>query len=227
MKILVLGDGLLGRELVRQNGWGYLSRKKDGFNITNLESYDKLGIDKFDVIINCIACTKTYSDNREEHWAVNYESVVNLVDYCSSRNIKVVHISTDYIYSGSLECASEEDVPVHLPTWYGYTKLLGDAYAQLNKRNLVIRTSHKPYPFPYGQAWSDQLTNGDYVNTISSLIASLVLKNASGVYNVGTEIKSWYSLTKDEFNTTPSKIPENVPKNVTMSIKKFIDSTKR
>jgi hypothetical protein len=30
MKVLVLGDGLLGNEIIKQTNWDYLSRKKDG-----------------------------------------------------------------------------------------------------------------------------------------------------------------------------------------------------
>ena len=32
-EVLVLGDGLLGRELVSQTNWDYVSRSKDGFDI--------------------------------------------------------------------------------------------------------------------------------------------------------------------------------------------------
>ena len=33
MKIVVLGDGLLGKEIINQTGWDYYSRKKDNLNI--------------------------------------------------------------------------------------------------------------------------------------------------------------------------------------------------
>ena len=33
-KILVLGDGLLGSEMVKQSGWDYVSRKKDNISYT-------------------------------------------------------------------------------------------------------------------------------------------------------------------------------------------------
>jgi hypothetical protein len=34
MNILILGDGLLGSELIKQTGWDYISRKKNGFDFT-------------------------------------------------------------------------------------------------------------------------------------------------------------------------------------------------
>lgn len=226
-KILVLGDGLLGSEIIKQTGWDCISRKKDGFDIQAIEtSYHSFGLNNYNVIINCIAFTDTYSTNKKLHWDINYKSVVFLTDYCEQHNIKLVHISTDYIYANSKTCASETDVPVHLNTWYGYTKLLGDAYVQLNDRNLIIRTSHKPYPFPYKEAWDDQVTNGDYVNIISSLIIKLVNIDASGVYNVGTEEKTWYTLTEEEFNTKPINKPKLAPEDITMNINKLTNAIK-
>ena len=221
MKVLVLGDGLLGRELIDTNGWEFLSRKKDGFDITDAKNFHKFGLNQYDVIVNCIAHTKTYSDERDTHWAVNYVGVVNLTNYCKDNNVRLVHISTDYIYAGSNPQASELDVPVHHGTWYCYTKLLGDAYVQLNENNLIIRTSHKPYPFPYETAWIDQVTNGDYVTVIANLITKLVEKGSVGVFNVGTEMKTWHSLTQQEFKTRPVLKPSCSPGNISMSIDKL------
>lgn len=75
-RVVILGDGLLGKELVNQTNWDNISRKKDGFDITNTSTFDLLletfdGIaqkSKYDTIINCIANTNTYSDDREAHW---------------------------------------------------------------------------------------------------------------------------------------------------------------
>ena len=175
MSVVVLGDGLLGTELVKQTNWDYISRKKDKINIFDFNSW-MFKLNSYDTIINCIANTNTYSNEKEMHWKVNYEFVDTLVTFCNETGKKLVHISTDYIYANSKKEASEEDIPVHLETWYGYTKLLGDAHIQLKSNNyLIIRTSHKQYPFPYKEAWSNQYTNGDYVNVISSLIIKFSL----------------------------------------------------
>jgi dTDP-4-dehydrorhamnose reductase len=221
-KVLVLGDGLLGSEIVKQTGWDYISRKNHRFDIRAIESsYDSFGLNRYNVIINCIAYTDTYSTNKELHLDINYKSVINLSNYCNRNDIKLVHISTDYIYANSISKASEEDVPVHINTWYGYSKLLGDAYVQLNKKNLVIRTSHKPYPFPYQKAWANQFTNGDYVNVIAALIIKLVQLDLNGIYNVGTEEKTWFNLTKEEFNTQPISKPDAAPSDISMNVNKL------
>ena len=38
LNVLVLGDGLLGSEIVKQTGWDYISRKAGTFNIDNLDN---------------------------------------------------------------------------------------------------------------------------------------------------------------------------------------------
>ena len=42
LRVLVLGDGLLGSEIVKQTNWDCISRKGDGFDITDLETYSLL-----------------------------------------------------------------------------------------------------------------------------------------------------------------------------------------
>ena len=226
MNVLVLGDGLLGSELVRQTGWEYLSRKKDQFDLTQTDQFDQFlisGKPKWDVLVNCIAFTNTYSENKEPHWNVNYKAVAELTDFCNQWKIKLVHISTDFVYTNSKHPSAETDVPVHGRNWYSYTKLLADGYIELKSSNfLIIRTSHKPIPFPYPKAWNDQFGSMDYVDKISSLIAQLVKANVSGIYNVGTEVKSIYELAlKTNPNVLPANKPEQVPENTSLDIRKL------
>lgn len=226
MNVLVLGDGLLATELVKQTGWEFISRKKDRIDFTQPESYSNL-IESYDVIINCIACTDTYSTDKQKHWDVNYEGVAELVKLCNSHGSKLVQISTDHIYANSESEATEESIPQPIPTWYGYTKMLGDAHVQLAADSyLVIRESHKPYPFPYKEAWSNQYTSGDYVPVIVELIVKLIKRQVEGVYNVGTEIKTWFNHTKGEFKTRPSSKPDQAPADVTMNLNKLRNALK-
>lgn len=219
MKVLVLGDGLLGSEIVRQTSWDYLSRKKDNFDIRS-SSFD---FENYDVIINCIANTDTYSNDKQSHWDINYVSVIRLANYCTEHNKKLVHISSDYVYTNSIKDVSEDDVPVHGNNWYSYTKLLGDSYVQLNPQNLVLRGTHKPKPFPYPYAWINQVGNFDYVDVIANLYIKLINCDASGVYNVGTDVKTMHSLA---LQTNQKVLPQEVnttqvPGSLTMNIKKI------
>tara|TARA_B100000287_G_scaffold114172_1_gene106295 strand:+ start:791 stop:1450 length:660 start_codon:yes stop_codon:yes gene_type:complete len=219
MRRLILGDGLLGSELVKQTGWDYVSRKKDMMDLDDMISFVG-GIERYDEIINCIAHTDTYDKNKDKHWDVNYKFVVDLVNACSDK--KLIHISTDYVYSGSVKNATENDVPVHNRTWYGYTKLLSDSYVQLKSNNyLLIRCGHKEKPFKYEKAFTNMVGNFDYVDKITSLIIDLIKNDVSGIKNVGTKLKSMYTLAKkSNSNVGKSKCNnELMPKDVSMRIK--------
>lgn len=219
LKIIVLGDGLLGSEIEKQSGWEVFSRKRKNFSISDFPN--QIPTDT-DIIINCIANTDTYSKDGSSHWNTNVLFVDYLIDYCNKNNVKLVHISSDYVYTNSDENADETTVPLHCNNWYGYTKLISDSIIQVRSKNyLVIRCTHKPKPFPYEKAWDDQVGNFDYVDIISKKIIDLVLKNAFGVFNVGTETKTIYDLATHTKVVEPINSPEYVPKNTTMNVKKM------
>jgi dTDP-4-dehydrorhamnose reductase len=225
IKPLVLGDGLLGSEIVKQTGWDYVSRKQNTFDVNKIEKSLFHYNDK--IIINCIANTDTYSTDKTAHWDLNYRFVNDLIDYCNRRSFKLVHVSTDYIYAGSVSNATEEDVPIHCNNWYGYTKLLGDGLVQLKaNKYLLCRCTHKPYPFPYDGAWIDQIGNFDYVNEIASLIVHMINNDLKGVYNVGTEIKTMYELATQTREVKKTFTPSHVPKNQSMNINKMLNVIK-
>lgn len=232
MNIVVLGDGLLGSELIKQTEWDYISRKKDGFDITKPETFVKHFITvydgvifspKYDYIVNCIAYTDTYSPSKELNWNINYKGVADLVDFCNKWNIKLIHISTDYVYTNSVSEASETDIPIHGNNWYSYTKLLADAYIELKSNNyLICRETHKPNPFPYNKAWVDQVGNFDYVDIIAKLIIKLINNNSSGIVNVGTELKSIYDLAlRTNKNILSSIKPDVTPSDTSMNLDKL------
>jgi len=230
--VVILGDGLLGSELSTQTKWDIISRKKDGFGITDpstfsllLETYDGMAQKaKYDTIINCIANTDTYSTDRQAHWDVNYKGVAELVEFCNKWKVKLVHISTDYVYANSTAVPTEEDVPVHQETYYAYTKLLADGYIELRSGDyLLIRATHKPTPFPYEKAWINQVGNFDYVNIIAQMISQLIQSNASGTFNVGTQLKSMFTLAQQtNKEVLPTKKANNlVPGDTIMNLDKL------
>jgi dTDP-4-dehydrorhamnose reductase len=232
MKILVLGDGKLGSEIIKQTNWDYISRKKDGFDFTNARDITKALIEdhhgtilvkKYDAVINCIANTDTYSTEKESMYKVNYEAVANLSDICNAYKIKLVHISTDYVYAGSVNNATEEDMPVPSNNWYTYYKLLADEYIAITNSNyLICRCSFKSKPFEFKYAWYNQIGNFDYVDVITELIIKLVKGDAKGIYNVGTETKTMLDLAKQtKQETQPSQRPDHAPANISIDISKL------
>jgi nucleoside-diphosphate-sugar epimerase len=197
-------------------------------NITDITTWAHLLL-PYDTIINCIAYTNTYDNNKKKHWDVNYKAVVELMDYCNNHNKKLIHVSTDYIYTNSTNPPDEEGVPVHQATYYAYTKLLADGYIELKGKNyLILRGTHKPTPFPYEGAWTNHLGNFDYIDVIVDFYIKLIKKDAKGLFNVGTEFKSMHRLAKrTKPNVKPIynndiKVPLNVSMNVS-KLNKFLD----
>lgn len=232
MKVLVLGDGKLGSELVKQTGWNYISRKQNNFNIHNLNQFDFYFIGnydgviywkEYDVIVNCIANTSTYGGDKKSIYETNYIFPKNLSDYCHNNKIKLVHISTDYIYANSVSFATEESIPSPLSSWYTYYKLLADEYISLtNPNHLICRCSFKSNPFEFDMAWVDQIGNFDYVDVIANLIIELINKDAFGIVNVGTELKTMYDLAKrTKPDVEPALRPKHIPADITINTDKL------
>lgn len=229
-KVLTLGDGRLGSELHKQRPeWDIISRKLDSwFNIDRMHSWETIQkLYKYDTIINCIAYTNTTDNTKDKHWETNYKFVIELTDFCNKHNIKLVHISSDYIYSQSKTEASEDDIPVHLPTWYCYTKLLADAYVEARSNNyLTIRTSFKEKPWIHDNAWVDLKGNFDYMDVIAKQMIFLIENDAKGIYNIGTELKTIYELaeqTKDNVEESFQMANDKHirPTDVSMNLGKF------
>ena len=226
---LILGDGWLGTELVKQTGWDYISRKKDGIDFKDIKSYQD-HMFGYDEIINCIACTNTYDENKDENWNTNYKGVVDLVDYLDDKDMKLIQFSTDYVYAQSNQNASETDVPIHNGNWYSYTKVISEPYIELRLSNyLIVRSTHKPRPFMFDKGLISQVGNFDYIDVVSKIYIDLIEGDAQGIYNVGTELKTMYDLgkrTKDDIIPTNEKFNDTMPLDVSMNLsklKKFYD----
>ena len=229
-KILVLGDGLLGSELVKQTGWDYVSRKKNKKNLFDL--LPMILFNDAEIVVNCIANTDTYSNDKKSMMDVNYNFVVQLVNEFNvilDSKKKLIQISTDYVYSNSIDFAKESDVPVHNATWYSYSKLLADGYIEQFSRNyLIARMGHEPNPFPYEKAWENQIGNFDYVDNQVDRLVKLITTGVDGVVNVGGKTTSIYKLAKQtKSDIKPNKSDFPVPNNVTMDINKMKDLVKK
>lgn len=224
MSFAIIGYGLLGKELHSQTKWDYFSKEKDGLDVTSFSNIDKiLSNITHSTIINCVGYTNTQDNERNLHWDINVIGTKNLIDFCKKYNKKLVHISTDYIYANSVPNASESDVPVHCDNWYGYSKLVADALVQIELDNyLLLRGTHKSFPFKHKKAWINQIGNFDYVSNIVSLMIKLITNNHTGIYNVGTELKNMYQLAlKTNKNILPSICPPSFPKDVSMDLNKL------
>ena len=150
MNILVTGkNGQLGSEFCNLS----LDYKYHNFYFSDVESLDITNsgllnnyfvLNKIDLIVNCAAYTAVDKAEEEKDKAneVNNIAVGNLVRVCIKHNIKLIHISTDYVFDGNKNSPySESDITNPIGT-YGLSKCLGEnQILKSNIKAIIIRTS--------------------------------------------------------------------------------------
>ena len=146
-KVLVTGsNGQLGSEIKE------LSRSVDAeFYFDDLDITDQDALksfiqrNKIDIIINCAAYTAVDKAEKDEILAdkVNHKAVKYLAEISKQSDIRLIHISTDYVFDGDSCKPYKEDDKTNPTTVYGKTKLLGEKALQevAPKNSIIIRTS--------------------------------------------------------------------------------------
>lgn len=167
--------------------WHFLSR--DEFDLTDSCSMEA-AIKKYhpDIIVNCAAYTDVNKAETDELSAfeVNAYGPRKLAELCKENNIFLIHISTDFVFSGSdLNKPIKEDTfsvnhklsPLNV---YGNSKYLGEFYVEISGcKYIIIRTS-----WLYG----DGAENKNFVNTIVDKLISP--QNCSDISVVISEVGS-------------------------------------
>ena len=155
MRVLVTGkNGQLGQSIKK-----IVDEKKitnlSNYNFTfigreelNLEYIDSIrsyfDVNEFNIIINCAAYTKVdkAEENQKQANLINHTAVKELATIAKTKNIKLIHISTDFVFNGlNKKPYTENDVTSPLNI-YGETKLAGEkALMSISKSDsLIIRT---------------------------------------------------------------------------------------
>jgi dTDP-4-dehydrorhamnose reductase len=110
---------------------------------------------------------------------------------CYKRNIRLVYISTDYVFSGEQGMYAESDA-VLPQNKYAWSKLGGEAALQMLDNYVIIRLSFGPDTFPYKAAFTDQYTSRESASVISEKIKNIVLSDFKGLIHIGADRKSVY-----------------------------------
>jgi dTDP-4-dehydrorhamnose reductase len=148
MRILVTGrDGQVARALVDQAGPDLVveARGRPELDITNRASIDR-AIHEFgpDVLVNAAAYTAVDKAESEAAaaFAVNRDGAGNAAAAAAAAGIPIIHLSTDYVFSGDGVAAYREVDPTGPTSIYGRSKLDGEiAAAAANPAHAILRTS--------------------------------------------------------------------------------------
>ena len=116
--------------------------------------------------------------------------------------IKVIYLSTSYVYPGIKGNYKEEDP---LKPWnnYSWSKLGGECAVQMYKNSLIIRLCMTEKPFIHKNAYANVKTNFIYQEDAAKIIFKLLYKK--GIINVGGPSQTVYNFAKKS-NTKVKKI---------------------
>lgn len=153
MKVLVTGAaGQLGTDVVAHlEHLGHNGHEVHGFDRAALDITDEHAVGAVvadvdpDVVINCAAFTAVDRCETEVDiaTAVNDRGVRHVARACARHGSHLIHVSTDYVFDGTLDRAYREDDRTNPQSVYGRTKLAGEhaAFDELGDDATVVRTS--------------------------------------------------------------------------------------
>ena len=203
-------------------------------DISNFESVSKLFKDKaFDWCINCAAFTnvdKAEVDS-ERAFEVNQIGAKNLALMCKANSVKLIHISTDFVFNGTKSFAYSETDDTDPIGVYGLSKLKGEQeIIKYHDAHFIIRTSwlYSEHGNNFMKTMIklsktknhlkvivDQIGTPTYATDLAQAILDIVKKNPInyGLYHYSNEgVASWYDFAKAIFkekqvilNITPIK----------------------
>jgi dTDP-4-dehydrorhamnose reductase len=221
MKVMLIGArGQLGTDLVKAlAGWEIVPLTHADIEVCNADQVrDAIAQHVPEVVINTAAFHKVEECEAqpEKSFAVNALAVRQLAQTCAMHNAVLVHMSTDYVFSGSHRRPyTETDVPRPLNV-YGVSKLAGEHFVQeACPRHFIIRTSGlygvagasgKGGNFPELmirlarerkpiRVVTDQVLTPTYTLDVARQLRQLIPTAAYGLYHVSSGGQcSWYEF---------------------------------
>ena len=233
MKILVIGkNGQLGRSIHKivinnelRNAFVFVGRGELDFSQNdNIEKYFKEN--SFDVVVNCAAYTAVDKAESEIELTnqINHLAVRKLAEIAYKKNIKLIHISTDYVFDGTGSKPYKETDKTNPINVYGKTKLAGEKALQeiMPTNAMIIRTSwvYSEYGNNFVKTMlrlgkerneinvvSDQIGSPTYATDLAKAILKIIDNRDYQDKDKATEIYhhsnkgeiSWYDFTKEIF----------------------------
>ncbi|MCK4739698.1 MAG: dTDP-4-dehydrorhamnose reductase [Deltaproteobacteria bacterium] len=222
MKILLTGaSGMLASALLpklKEARFEVLAYDHKALDITDLDKVNKvLGEETPDVIINTAAYTAVDKAESEPELAsaVNTRGAENLAKASVNLGIRLIHISTDFVFDGKAETPYKEDYPTNPIGIYGTTKLDGEVAVKKAFENsradfLIIRTSWlfgrgggnfvktiitKATELKELRIVDDQFGSPTHTEDLATAIINLMNARTSGIYHFSNKGKTtWFEF---------------------------------
>ena len=223
MRILVTGvKGQLGRDVVDEltkRGHTPIGVDVEEMDITDAAAVEQeMKKEPLDAVIHCAAYTAVdpAEDNREVCMRVNAEGTRNIARVCRELDIKMVYISTDYVFDGEGERPWEPDDARNPLNVYGESKYQGELAVEeyldkyfivriawvfgVNGKNFIktmlrLAKDHKEI-----NVVNDQTGSPTYTYDLAVLLADMVETEKYGRYHATNEgLCTWYEFAKEIF----------------------------
>lgn len=218
-RILITGaNGQLGKAL-RANFPDAEFVDREEFDIADPADYDKRNWRQYGTIINTAAYTAVDAaetpEGRRDAWKANATALGYLAQVASANQITLVHISSDYVFDGTIHPHTEDEPFTPLGV-YGQTKAAGDELVATVPRHYVVRTS---WVIGEGKNFvrtmqslqergikpgvvNDQLGRLTFTKDLANGIQHLLdTKTPYGTYNLSNvgDVVSWAAIAKEVY----------------------------
>ncbi len=219
MKTILIsgGKGNLATEILNANKeHNIFAISKSKLNVCNINQLDKV-VKKIkpDIFIHTAALTRPmikHINSPDSSIKNNIIGTSNVVLTCMKYNIKLIYISTDYVYP-CVEGNYNENSALFPVNEYAWSKLGGECAVKLYKNSLILRMALCQKPFPHPKALVDIKKSYLYMDKAANIILKLI--NEKGIINIGGETMSPFEFAKQD-NPNVGKIYLSEVKDVKM-----------
>ncbi len=150
---------------------------------------------------------------------LNIIGTCNLVKEAKKKKIKLIYLSTNYVYPGLKGNYKENDA---LKPWnnYSWSKLGGECAVQMYRNSLIIRLCMTEKPFLHKKAYVNVKTNFIFQEDAAQLILKIIKQK--GIINLGGPSQTVYNFAK-KYNKKIKKIYSRgeFPKRTDMNLNKL------
>ena len=201
--------------------------KKNSLNILNINSIKNyLKIKKPKYLFHLAGLSRPMKIHDKDIWQSIDKNIIgtaNITKICAKYNIKLIYISTCYVYPGLKGNYSEDD-PLKPINNYAWSKLGGECAVKLYKNSLILRASITEKPFVHKGAFTDFKTN--FIFHEDLIFKILKILNYKGIINIGGKSQSVFNFVK-KYNPRIKKfsarkiLGKKAPLNITMNLNRF------
>lgn len=195
------GDGTIGRALREfLPDARYLSRRD--CDITNDRQLAEVfgTLEPGSTVIHAAAVTDHQHPDAGQVIETNVIGTERVARYCRAFGMKLVYLSTHYVYPGETGDYRETDETRPIGA-YAWSKLAGEGWARLPDEWLIIRgswyTPEKVQDWARKGALVDARCNRETPRKAASKITNLILHGATGIYNIGGERRTFADIVED------------------------------